>query len=185
MLIIIGKTCSGKDTIVKRLVTDHGFKKLITYTTRPIRKGEIRDVTYHYISVDEFLEKVYENFFAEHKQYKVADGSTWFYGCSIEDIKNADDKTVVILTPDGYRDLITKFPITRKSLKTIYVYANNPTIKKRLKKRGDSKDEAERRLKQDNFDFKGIENEVDKIVYNNDNDTIDEIIENIFRYLEK
>ena len=39
MLIILGKTASGKNTIVNKLVKNYGFKQLVTYTTRPKRKA--------------------------------------------------------------------------------------------------------------------------------------------------
>ena len=40
MIVIIGKTASGKDLIVKKLCNDYGYNKIVTYTTRPMRKGE-------------------------------------------------------------------------------------------------------------------------------------------------
>lgn len=38
MIVLFGKTCSGKDTIMKYLVEHYGYKKLVTYTTRPCAK---------------------------------------------------------------------------------------------------------------------------------------------------
>lgn len=178
MLIVLGKTASGKDTIVKELVSKHGFKKVVTYTTRPMRKKEISDVTYHYIPEQEFLEKTQEGFFAEYKAYKTEEG-IWYYGSAIQDYTNADEKCVIILTPNGLKDIL-KLKIEFSS---IYVYANNSTIKERLAKRGDRKEEAERRLKQDNIDFKGVENMVDKIIYNNSNDSIDNVVNKLLAYL--
>ena len=58
MILLCGKTCSGKTVIRKELVK-MGLKSIVTYTTRPIRDGEIEDVTYHYISKEEFLKKIY------------------------------------------------------------------------------------------------------------------------------
>lgn len=178
MLIVLGKTASGKDTIVNELVSKHGFKKVVTYTTRPMRKKEIPDVTYHYISEQEFLEKVQKGFFAEYKAYKTEEG-IWYYGSAIQDYTNADEKCVIILTPSGLKDIL-KLKIEFSS---IYVYANNLTIKERLVKRGDRKEEAERRLKQDNIDFKSVENMVDKIIYNNSNDSIDNVVNKLLAYL--
>ena len=45
MVIILGRTCSGKDTVVNKLINQHGFKKVVTSTTRPMRKGEKQDIT--------------------------------------------------------------------------------------------------------------------------------------------
>lgn len=181
MICIIGKTCSGKDKTVNELIMNHGFKRLTTFTTRPMRNGEMQDITYHFISNEDFHEKVNDNFFAEWKSYDTEFG-TWYYGTSLEDLEKADDNTIIILTPDGYRDIIKK--LTNKP-KSVYIYANNSTIKERLVARGDNKDEAQRRLEHDNADFKGIENEVDKIFYNNNGTKIEDVVNNILKWLEK
>ena len=181
MLVITGKTASGKDLIVSTLTSSHGFKKIITYTTRPMRKGEIQDVTYHFISEDDFKQKINDGFFAEYRSYNTEFG-TWYYGSAIEDLQNADDKTVIILTPQGFRDVVSK--LSKKPM-SIYVYANNSTIKKRLVKRCDDKNEAQRRVKCDNEDFKDFANEVDKIIYNNDGTNIDEVMKKILNFIKE
>ena len=180
MIIIIGKTASGKDTIVNKLISLYGLKKVITYTTRSQRKGEQQDVTYHFISDEDFKQKINEGFFAEWKSYITADG-VWYYGTALEDLKNGEYNSVIILTPDGYRDVVNK--LSKKHI-AIYIYANNTTIKKRLLKRGDDKNEAQRRLEHDNKDFKGIENEVDRIVYNNYGTNINEVVQKILDFVE-
>ena len=63
MVIILGKTCSGKDTIVNKLIDSHGFKKIVTSTTRPMRKGEKQDITYHFLSEEDFKQKINEGYF--------------------------------------------------------------------------------------------------------------------------
>lgn len=171
MIVLIGKTCSGKDSVAKRLISAHGYKKITTFTSRPMRKGEVQNVTYHYITTDEFIEKINKGFFAEWKCYATTEG-LWYYGTAIEDLERADDNTVIILTPDGYRDVIKKLG---NKVFAIYIYADNETIKKRLISRGDDEQEAKRRLKHDNIDFKGIEYEVDIIVQNNDGTNIDDL----------
>ena len=181
MVIIMGKTSCGKDTVVNELITKHGFRKCVTYTTRPMRDGEKQDITYHFITEDDFKQKIRENFFAEYKSYDTEFGF-WYYGVALEDVENADDKTVIILTPDGYRDVIKK---VKNKLKSIYIYANNSTIKERLINRGDDPKEAQRRLEHDNIDFKDVETEVDKIVYNNKGSNINDTVNKILKYLEE
>ena len=181
ILILVGKTASGKDTILNQLVKKHGYKKIVTYTSRPMRKGEKQDVTYHFISSQEFQKMIGQGLFAEYKTYNTEFG-VWYYGTALEDLEKADDKSVIILTPDGYRDVVNK--LSKKPI-SIYLDANNSTIKKRLKKRGDDQKEAERRVSHDNDDFKGIENEVDRIVYNNESDTIDGAVQKILKYVSE
>ena len=180
ILILIGKTSSGK-TLIKEKLIENGFTGITTYTSRPMRKGEKQDVTYHFISEEDFKQKINEGFFAEWKSYITVDG-VWYYGTSLEDLENTDDKSVIILTPYGYRDVANK--LSKKPI-SIYIYANNPTIKKRLLKRGDDNNEAQRRLEHDNEDFKGIENEVDRIVYNNDGTNINKVVQKILVFCKE
>lgn len=185
MIILIGKTCSGKDTILNKLVKNYGHSKLITYTTRSKRKGEVQDKTYHFISEEEFLSKIDSEFFLEYRKYETADG-IWYYGSAKEDYEKADDKTVVILTPSGFSAL--KLWTSRNNIKLdinpLYIYANIQTIRDRLKKRGDKKEEAERRIKADNADFDGILEMTDRIFYNNERDNVDDVVEAIHDYIE-
>ena len=104
MIVLLGKTCSGKDTILNKLVKDYGYFKLTTYTTRPMRKGEIQDKTYHFVSEEEFLDKLNSEFFLEHKKYETAEGE-WYYGSAKEDYENGDNNSVIILTPSGFEAL--------------------------------------------------------------------------------
>lgn len=184
MIILLGKTASGKDTILNRLAENYSYKKLITYTTRSMRKGEIQDKTYHFISDEEFLKKKEEGFFLECNEFNTVDG-IWRYGSAKEDYLNATDDTVIILTPSGLSAL--KVYIARQKVDIdiipIYIYANNNTIEKRLKKRGDKKEEADRRIKADNVDFDGVQNVVDRIFYNNNTNDLDEVVKKIHEYI--
>lgn len=181
MIVIIGKTASGKDTIVKQLTEKHGFKRIVTTTTRPMRAGEKEGISYNFISEADFLQKIENGYFAEWKSYDTEFGK-WYYGTSVTNICSADNKSIVILTPAGFRDVKK---IVKNGLTSIYIYANNETIKNRLIKRGDDKNEAQRRLEHDNEDFKNVQDEVDLIVYNNEHDKITNVVHKIFEYVNK
>ena len=179
MLILIGKTASGKDTVLNKLVREHEYKKIVTYTTRPKRKKEIQDITYHFIGEYEFKEKIESGFFLEYKEYHSVQG-TWYYGSAKEDYEMSDEKTVIILTPDGYRDFLRE--CSNVDHTSVYLYSNNKTLEDRLIKRGDDPKEAKRRLDSDNKNFKGVQNLAHKIIYNNENDLLDEIVNKILEY---
>lgn len=179
ILVLVGKTASGKDTICNELL-ERGFKKLVTYTTRPMRSGEVDGVTYHYISKDKFLELLENGFFLEYAYYDVANGERWYYASALEDYKDADDKTVAILNPYGVKRL-QKLNI--QNITYVYIYANLSTIRNRLEKRGDNKYEADRRIEADNRDFKDMERDVDKVIYNNSGCRIDDIVFKILKTL--
>lgn len=181
MIVLLGKTCSGKDTIQNKLI-ENGYRKIVTYTTRPPRPKEKDGETYNFIPEIEFKGKVAAGFFAEYKSYDTKFGK-WYYGCAKEDISNSTDKDVIILTPEGLKDV--SHLIQSDKIVSFYIYANNKTITDRLLKRGDNKSEAARRVSRDNEDFKGIDAYVDKIVYNNDSDNLDDVISKIITYSEE
>ena len=58
VIAIVGPSGSGKDTVLKKLNEFRKIHKIIAYTTRPIREGEIDGVDYHFISPTDFAEKV-------------------------------------------------------------------------------------------------------------------------------
>ena len=65
----------------------------------------------------------------------------------------------------------------------IYIYANILTIRNRLKKRKDANDKAEDRIQRDIRDFKTADMLADKIVYNNEEMSIDNVVDNVlFHY---
>ena len=176
LLVLMGKSCSGKDTIANELVNKHGYENFVSYTTRPMRDGEVQDQTYHFISEDEFISKINDGFFLEYRKYLSASG-LWYYGTAKEDYQK-NSKMVSILTPDGVNTLISK----GINPKVIYIYANQITIKNRLLKRGDNKEEAERRMKADNVDFRGAEMLANRIIYNNEGKELSDVVNEVLKW---
>ena len=176
--VIIGRTASGKDTIVSKLIKS-GYKRIVTYTSRPMRKKEKNGETYHFVTKEEFEGLIQSGFFAEWRSYDTVDG-VWYYGSSV-DSYDTDEDRIIILNPDGFHQI--KKILEPEKVKSIYVYSNIGTIRNRLKKRGDKKEEAERRIEHDLIDFKGLEDEVDKIVYNNEDDKLYDVVQKILSYI--
>ena len=185
LTIIMGKTCSGKNAIVSEL-KKRGWSQIITYTSRPKRRGEKNGREYWYISEEDFSNKIESGYFAEWKSYDV-NGKTWYYGSPTEEIIEAsiDDKNnVIILTPQGVVDVlaILKRYVVDYQINIIYLYANHKTILKRLKARKDKNDSIERRMKADDNDFANATNLANKIVYNNLSDKLADVVDKIIGY---
>ena len=66
MIVLIGKSCSGKDSVAKILFF-MGYTRVVTCTTRPMRTGEIDGVDYYFISQDEFMKMIEKRDFAEYQ----------------------------------------------------------------------------------------------------------------------
>lgn len=81
----MGKSSSGKDTILKRLLEDRELNLIpvIPYTTRPKRSSEVNGIEYYFID-EETLAK-YEKAGAvfEKRAYKTVNG-VWYY-CTLDD----------------------------------------------------------------------------------------------------
>lgn len=178
MLILAGKSCSGKNAVADELKS-RGYVQCVTYTSRPPRKDEIDGITYHFISDSQFDKLRNEGFFIEYICYDTVDGK-WWYGTAKKDFENCDDEKFIILNPAGVKRIKEMgFPV-----KVVYIYANNRTIAQRLKNRKDNSDEAQRRMKADTEDFHGFENVANKIFYNNIGANIQEIADKIEKYVK-
>lgn len=162
MIVLVGFSASGKSTIEKELVKN-GFNKITSYTTRPIRTkdNEINGVSYHFISDEEFDEKLNTGYFAENTSYNTVFG-VWRYASAKEDI---DDKKVCVLNPDGLRQLKKHDDL---NIISFYIDVDEDIIINRLIKRGDKKEEYERRLEADRIDFSNIYDEVDYVINSNE-----------------
>lgn len=155
MIILVGESGSGKSTIQSYLVENYGFKRLVSYTTRPPRNGEVDGVDYHFISVEEFNQKKKDGFFAEIGQYR-----EWMYGSAKEDCTN---DRVAVLTPHGLRQM-KRIP----GLNILSFYIKVPRRDRMIKilERGDDIEEIKRRDSSDFGQFDGIEDEVDSVLNN-------------------
>ena len=58
IFFVLGKSCSGKDTIFRYLKNNKelNLKTIVGYTTRPMREGEQEGVEYHFVSREKLAE---------------------------------------------------------------------------------------------------------------------------------
>jgi guanylate kinase len=155
VIVLIGESASGKSSIERCLVEDYGYNKIVSYTTRPPRAGEVDGIDYHFISTEHFESLKKQEFFAESAQYR-----DWHYGIAKEDC--TDDK-VAVLTPHGLRQ-VSKI----KDIKVTSFYINVPRRDRLIKllQRGDNIEEAYRRSLSDVGMFDGVGDEVDYVINN-------------------
>ena len=66
LIVIVAPSGTGKSTMIKRLKTDFpSLVESVSYTTRPIRPGEIDGLSYFFISREEFIQKKENDEFLE------------------------------------------------------------------------------------------------------------------------
>ncbi len=150
-IIIAGRMGSGKTT-VERELTARGYRRIVTYTTRPRRRDETQGVDYHFISEEEFLAKKASSFFADAIDYTGSFGHVYF-GSARADYLGEDD-TVIVLNPDGIETIRTlNLPVT-----VIYLDVSEALSRERAEEReDDSAAEIDRRVKAENELFARFE----------------------------
>lgn len=184
IIILVGSSGTGKDTLAQHLVDRYGYKRVISYTTRKPREGEMDGIHYHFVSQDKFDSMKRNNQFIETDNYS---GSR-SYGSAYRDYC-VDNNLVKILTPNGVRQLVKN----RLRDNFFVVYLQSPlTVKckryiEREKKTFDIDKliELTRRSIADEEMFRGFKDEADLIVDNDDTTTIEEIANVIINEAEE
>lgn len=153
LIVLLGKTCVGKDTVAAEL-QHRGWQRIITCTTRPPRPGEADGKTYYFLEEEEFQKRREAGRFLEWRRYEMAGTGPVYYGSLVDDYRRIrpEQKKVVVLTPEGLAKLRELgIPAT-----AFYLEAGTDTLRRRLAERGDDPAEAARRLASDHRMFAGI-----------------------------
>ena len=95
---VIGKSSTGKDTIYKRLLQreDLHLKKVVPYTTRPIREKEVEGVEYHFVTERKRRELEAEGKIIEGRSYETIYGR-WDYFTVDDGQINLDEGDYLII----------------------------------------------------------------------------------------
>ena len=174
-IVLVGASGVGKSTIENEL-NNRGYKKIISYTTRQPRIGEVNGKDYYFISNETFYEMLNDGLFAEHEKYS----QNRHYGTLVSDYADTSEKKVVVLTPGGLRQLLKKVP--KNQFYTVLVQANLGTrIKRYINRCGedfnyDDMNELYARVNRDFGMFLGIEKDVNLVIQNEDDKKMNDII---------
>jgi len=169
MIVIVGDSASGKDTLAKMLTT-YGMEQAVTVKTRKPRHGEVEGIDGYFVTIAEFNSMVRQGLIAEYEEYS----QCRFYG-SLRSSYSASNG-LIVLTPNGFRAL-KRNGVT--DVFAVYLKASLGTRMIRYIERCgikefnfDDKNEIAARVERDFGMFLGIENEVD-LVLNGDESTKD------------
>lgn len=178
MIVLIGKSGSGKDTVKKILIERYSLESVLEYTTRPIRKNEVEGINYHYISEKDFFKKTERNEFAAWTCFDTVQG-IWYYGSLLKDYKDYKENGLLITNPSILKCLVNRFDYEKLKIKVFYLDVDEYVLYERLKQRGDDEKEAERRIIADREDFDLRKIHVDFKI-NCNNKTAEQIAKEIF-----
>jgi len=168
MILVAAPSGAGKSSFVDRAIKElPELEDVITYTTRAMRHHEVQGHPYHFISEDEFKNKVDQGFFIEWAKVH-----TKFYGTSLKSLHDAwNSGKVVIMDVDiqGVRTFKQKLP---EGLKTIFILPPSlDELKRRILNRDKvvptdldvrMKNAAIEMLEATNFDYKVVNAEFEE-----------------------
>ena len=173
LIIISGTTCAGKGTVIKKLLERNKNMVLsLSYTSRPIRKGEVDGIDYKFISHEEFERKIKNEDFLEYAKVRYGE----YFGTPKENIENlleAGKDVILEIDVQGAKQIKKKLP------ETILIFIMAPSmeeIKRRIKARG--AETAEQIVDRFQTAYREI-NEVNKSNYVVVNDNLEEAIQKV------
>ena len=184
--ILIGKSASGKDAVLRTFKHNFGFTPIISTTSRPIRKREVDGVDYIFVSAQTFKYMIDIGCFIEYRSYNTlvnGEPDVWYYGVQTFELE-PDKNYIVILDVEGTREFIKYFG--KENIRVIYIHADDDVRKSRAERRGGF-DETERvrRLNDDAVKFSSdvCSDIVDLRIDNNGGLSLDDITYEIYKFI--
>ena len=169
MIILVGPSATGKTQIGFALKRLFGINKVVTYTTRDTRDGEISGIDYHFISKDEFLKKNKDGFFFEMVEY-----NNNYYGTSVSSLNN---DSYLILEPNGMK----KYLSSSLNIKVFYLDCSEEVRLDRMIGRKDGLENALKRIEIDKTIFTDEIKLLSNYVIDVSSKTVDEIATIIYK----
>ena len=181
MLVILSGVCgAGKDTIKRQLIKRmENAETLPSYTSRPIRPGDIDGETYIFVTKQKFEEMIKDGEFYE---YDIHHNN--YYGVSKKLLNEKINNNKIIVKDidvNGTENLIKLLHNDTKII-TIFLRVPKETLRRRLKQREDQPSEEEIALRLNRFDYEESKMIMyDYVLKNNDLEKTLQIITTIIK----
>lgn len=101
IIVLLGASATGKDTIAKHICKKYNIPIAVSYTTRPMRSNETQGVEYYFISNGEMRKKFKNGEVIEHTSYYIqSEDVSYTYANVVEEFQKGD-YILTILNPHG------------------------------------------------------------------------------------
>ncbi len=111
IFIVIGKSATGKDTIFRELMLQlkSRLKRVVLYTTRPIRTGEKEGSEYHFVTKSQRDRMERNGKIIEERVYHTILGDWNYFTADDGQIDLSKNSYLMISTLEGYESLVRHF----------------------------------------------------------------------------
>lgn len=150
ILLLVGRSGSGKTTIANMLCENNGFTELKSYTTRPKR---YEDEKCHIFATKEEFDKL-----KDLVAYTMFDNNE--YCATKEQVEDAD---VYVIDPNGVTTFMQSYT-GNKQILVMYLDASEKTCIEHMLHRGDDYDRVQQRALHDNDKFSEITCPIDIVI---------------------
>lgn len=187
---MLGKSSSGKDTIYKMLLEDGelALKKVVPYTTRPMRSGETDGVEYYFCDEARLAELQSAGLVVELRSYNTVHGVWNYFTVKDHQLEDQNQDYLTIGTLESYLDIRDYFG--KERVIPIYIEVEDGTRLQRAldRERGQQEPKYEelcRRFLADAADFSEDKLEEAGITTRFVNENLKETVQNIKKYMLK
>ena len=187
---VMGKSSTGKDTIYSRLMSQNGFnlKKIVPYTTRPIREGEVDGESYHFCTEDQLAKLEESGKIIELRAYDTAYGIWKYFTVNDGQIELDKNSYMLIGTLEAYTKIREYFG--KEAVVPIYIEVEGGERLQRALNRERAEtspkyDELCRRFLADSEDFSEENLNKAQIDVRFENRQLEETIEKIKEYINE
>ena len=137
LIVFSAPSGCGKGTMLEEILKDERFAVSVSATTRAPREGEKDGVNYHFLTREDFEQRVADGKFIEHAEY-----CQNLYGTLVSEVDGRLERglnVILEIEPQGAMKIREKRP------DAVFIFVVPPSIgelRRRLKKRGTESDEV-------------------------------------------
>ena len=137
LIVFSAPSGCGKGTMLEEILKDERFAVSVSATTRAPREGEKDGVNYHFLTREDFEQRIADGKFIEHAEY-----CQNLYGTLVSEVDGRLEQglnVILEIEPQG------AMKIRKKRPDAVFIFIVPPSIgelRRRLKKRGTETDEV-------------------------------------------
>lgn len=180
LVILSGVSGAGKDTVKKELIKRmETLETLPSFTSRPMREGDIEGQTYNFVTREEFEKMIQQKEFYEYDIHH-----NEYYGTSRKLLNDKIKSGKIIVKDIEVNGTEHLKELLKKDTKVVTIFLRVPKeeLKKRLEARVDQPTPEEIELRLNRFDYEESKiSSYDYVLKNNDLEKTLQIIETIIK----